>query len=292
MFRSVRILVTDSCNLNCNYCHNEGILKGHSILGYEFFESFVEQISTIATVEKIILSGGEPLLHPRILEMIKLLVSKTDFQIALETNGTLLSKDILDVIEETGIKVIVSLPSLDPSRYLDITGGQNTSVLKYLREIGQRNIEFSLNAVFQSEYEKDLLEIIDYCQELSIDLKILPYYDIHKKNQIEISSQIAERMKLRLKRYNDNGKGSTIYYYENFLIRLVKLPCTSSDQSTCMNYGEVRLTPDLRLTPCIINSSSSLSIKQILSDKSKTPIREIFERMNLLNCQNGECNIN
>ena len=53
MFRSVRILVTDSCNLNCNYCHNEGILKGHSILGYEFFESFVEQISTIATVEKI-----------------------------------------------------------------------------------------------------------------------------------------------------------------------------------------------------------------------------------------------
>ena len=93
---SLRISITNRCNIHCFYCHHDGIIPQE----YEMNSQEIERISLIAKnigIKKIRLSGGEPLIREDIIDIVRR-ISKIGFQdVSLTTNGILLEKYALSL---------------------------------------------------------------------------------------------------------------------------------------------------------------------------------------------------
>ncbi|MDD1774149.1 MAG: radical SAM protein, partial [Methanobacterium sp.] len=117
---SLRISITNRCNINCFYCHHDGIIPQE----YEMTPSQIERIARVARnigIKKIRLSGGEPLIRTDIIEILRK-ISALNFQdVALTTNGTLL-EEYSQKLKEAGLdRVNVSFDTLNPNTYRFIT---------------------------------------------------------------------------------------------------------------------------------------------------------------------------
>lgn len=130
----MRISVTDRCNLRCVYCMPEKgvqLFEHKDILSYEEILK-VAGIAASLGVRKIRITGGEPLMRKNILHLIASLKNIKGIEdISLTTNGILLEK-YAKRLAETGLnRINVSLDTLRPERYREITrGGDINHVLK------------------------------------------------------------------------------------------------------------------------------------------------------------------
>jgi cyclic pyranopterin phosphate synthase len=117
---SLRISITNRCNIKCFYCHHDGIIPQE----YEMETSEIERIARVAKnlgIKKIRLSGGEPLIRTDIIDIVSR-ISAMNFQdVSLTTNGTLL-EDYSQKLKDAGlIRVNVSFDTLNPYTYKFIT---------------------------------------------------------------------------------------------------------------------------------------------------------------------------
>ncbi|GAB6146210.1 SynChlorMet cassette radical SAM/SPASM protein ScmF [Desulfocicer niacini] len=106
--------LADYCNLKCRHCWIEPGKKtwknGSPFLDYDLFVSILEQSSSLQ-VDSIKLTGGEPLSHPRILDILEAIREK-QYYLSLETNGTLCTKEISRKIKNCSFNTMVAV-SLD-----------------------------------------------------------------------------------------------------------------------------------------------------------------------------------
>jgi cyclic pyranopterin phosphate synthase len=121
----LRISITDHCNLQCRYCvpfGGRGKLTMQDILTYE--EIFtIARAAVSAGVTKIRLTGGEPLMRKNMLQFCRLLSGLAEItDLSLTTNGVLLEKMAADLKAAGVHRVNVSLDTLKPDRYAEITG--------------------------------------------------------------------------------------------------------------------------------------------------------------------------
>ena len=121
----LRVSVTDLCNLRCRYCMPEGVcqMRHEDILS---FEEIVEIVSAAAElgVRKVRITGGEPLVRRGCVDLVRMVAAIPGIrEVDMTTNGVLLARDAA-ALKAAGLKrVNVSLDSLDPEKYKDITGG-------------------------------------------------------------------------------------------------------------------------------------------------------------------------
>jgi cyclic pyranopterin phosphate synthase len=120
----LRVSVTDRCNLRCKYCmpeHQSDWLPREDTLRYEEITRLVDIMSQMG-VHDIRLTGGEPLMRrdlPTLVKQLSVLKHVTD--LSLTTNGVLL-EDKIDELADAGLRrVNVSLDSLHPERFIEIT---------------------------------------------------------------------------------------------------------------------------------------------------------------------------
>ena len=120
----LRISVTDRCNLRCVYCMPpEGIaLMSHNdILTYEEIFTLVKAAAELG-IDRVRLTGGEPLVRFGLPDLVKMIASiKTINDISLTTNGILLAKYAAELKEAGLMRVNVSLDTLKPERFRQIT---------------------------------------------------------------------------------------------------------------------------------------------------------------------------
>ncbi|HOD83207.1 MAG: Cyclic pyranopterin monophosphate synthase [Planctomycetes bacterium ADurb.Bin126] len=123
----LRVSVTDRCNLRCVYCMPaEGLpLVSHDdILRYEEIAEVVREAADLG-VTKVRLTGGEPLTRRNIESLIVLLARIDGVRdLAMTTNGTLLAPRAVTLKAAGLMRVNVSLDSVDPDRYAEITRGR------------------------------------------------------------------------------------------------------------------------------------------------------------------------
>src|SRR5512146_2866422 len=105
--------VTLQCNLNCTYCEDFGARRNHQLTPAPPLEDARRILAVIRTgVDRLWLTGGEPLLHPQLLDLLAYARKDLKFrQISLITNGTLLSQN-LNVLPFLD-RLIISLDALD-----------------------------------------------------------------------------------------------------------------------------------------------------------------------------------
>src|SRR6266849_5933989 len=121
--RSLRISVTDRCNLRCQYCMPEEEyvwLRRDQLLSFEEIGQVAGVFAGLG-VEKFRLTGGEPLVRRDLAELVKLLARDPRIRdLALTTNGMLLSEHA-SALKRAGLhRVTVSLDTLRPERFRDL----------------------------------------------------------------------------------------------------------------------------------------------------------------------------
>jgi len=179
--RNLRISVTDRCNLRCSYCMPE---EDYVWLPREQILNF-EEISTLADVfidlgvDKIRLTGGEPLLRRDLPELIRLLAAKTKLRdLALTTNGVLLGEQAR-LLRVAGLhRVTVSLDTLRSDRFTALTRranhGQVLAGIAALAPAGFTGTKLD-TVVMRDVNDDELAELIEYGRTVPAEVRFIEY---------------------------------------------------------------------------------------------------------------------
>ena len=153
--RDLRLSVTDRCNFRCRYCMPAEIFnREYEFLRRDLLLSF-EELTTLARafrrlgVEKIRLTGGEPLLRKGIEELVAMLSAATGCELTLTTNGSLLARKA-EALASAGLsRITVSLDSLDDAVFqaMNDVGFPVGAVLEGIDAAAAAGLPVKINAV-------------------------------------------------------------------------------------------------------------------------------------------------
>ena len=180
--RSLRISVTDRCNLRCAYCMPEETytwLPRADLLSFEELarvtDAFVAQ-----GVERVRITGGEPLLRKDLPVLIRLLAQRPLRDLALTTNGVRLAP-AADELKAAGLqRITVSLDTLDPERFQALT--RRPALPQVLEGIeAARRVFGGLKldcVVVRGRNDDELLALLDFAREVDAELRFIEYMDV------------------------------------------------------------------------------------------------------------------
>ncbi|MBI5726104.1 MAG: GTP 3',8-cyclase MoaA [Planctomycetes bacterium] len=133
---SLRLSVTDRCQLGCTYCvhgHEPEKLPQDRVLRFEQMMTLVRTLKECFEVEKVHVTGGEPLLRRGTENLIQMLRQESIGDIAMTTNGQLLAP-VVGRLRDSGLRRInVSLDTLDGEKFARLTGGRLDATLDGIR---------------------------------------------------------------------------------------------------------------------------------------------------------------
>ena len=181
--RSLRISVTDRCNMRCRYCMPEDNyvwLPRESILSFEEIQRLVRIFADLG-VQKLRLTGGEPLLRHDLPTLVSLLRShKSITDLALTTNGILLARHAGE-LKAAGLgRVTVSLDTLRPNRMAEFARSErHTDILDGISAARQAGLSIKLNAVVIRGYNDDeLTDLVAYGHSVGAEVRFIEYMDV------------------------------------------------------------------------------------------------------------------
>lgn len=175
----LRIIVSEQCNLQCEYCHKEGrkstISDMKIVENPDFNLSLLLEKGKELGFKKIKLSGGEPLLYKNILKICSKYENEFE-DIGFTTNGTQLVKLKEDLVELRGSKLSfnVTINSLKPEKYYEITKSNKLKdVIEGIELLIGLGYKVKINSVITSYNKEDIKELIEFAISKKIDIKFL-----------------------------------------------------------------------------------------------------------------------
>ena len=149
-FSNLRVSLTAACNYACTYCVPDGkrLMKANNELPAPKLLKAVELLQQATGIDKVRITGGEPLVTPKFDEFLLGVMSMGLNDVSLTTNGQLLMAK-KDVIAESGLtRMNISLDTLNPLRFKQIArGGDLKTVLKGIDAMLALGIKLKINMV-------------------------------------------------------------------------------------------------------------------------------------------------
>ena len=189
--RDLRISVTDRCNMRCRYCMPREVfgsdfafLNKDEILTYEEIDRLAGLFISLG-VEKIRLSGGEPLLRRDLDQLISRL-ALYDVEIAMTTNGVLLPR-YAPALSAAGLdRVTVSLDALDEATFAAITDSGHTVAavlagIEAAESVGLGPIKIN-TVVKKNANEDELLDLVERFSNRDIAVRFIEFMDVGTTN--------------------------------------------------------------------------------------------------------------
>ena len=269
----LRISVTDLCNLRCIYCMpKEGIpkIQHEDILSVEEIEEIVKVFVKLG-VNKIRLTGGEPLVRKGILDIVERigkLEGIRDF--AMTTNGLLLKEYAKD-LRALGLKrVNISLDTLDDKKYSSITRiGSLQRVMKGIeaaKEVGLTPIK--INTVLVGGFNDDEIEdLVRLTEKEEIDVRFIELMPIGEAIKLKadhfLSNEIVLQRVPNLIKIDGEDPSSPAVYYKlpNGKGKIGLINPVSC--KFCKNCNRVRLTSQGKLKLCL-HSDVEIDLREAL----------------------------
>ena len=180
---SLRVSVTDRCNMRCRYCMPEAEyvwLPKQSILTFEEIARLVRVFASLG-VSKVRLTGGEPLLRhdlPTLAAMLAPIPGVRD--LALTTNGVLLAKHA-HALRGAGLqRVTVSLDTLRPERMRDLARtDRHADVLAGIRAARAAGFPVKLNTVvIRGVNHDELVDLVEFARAHEAEVRFIEYMDV------------------------------------------------------------------------------------------------------------------
>jgi cyclic pyranopterin phosphate synthase len=181
---SLRISVTDRCNLRCRYCMPEQDyvwLPKQSILTFEEIARLVRVFTSLG-VHKIRLTGGEPLLRHDLPTLTAMLAAIPGVQdLALTTNGLLLAKQAV-ALRRAGLgRVTVSLDTLRPERMRELArSDRHADVIAGIvaaREAGFEGVKLN-TVVIRGVNDDELVDLVEFARGHAAEVRFIEYMDV------------------------------------------------------------------------------------------------------------------
>lgn len=176
-FRNLRISLTAACNYACTYCVPDGkrLVAAQDELSAELLAQGVAYLIEAAGIERLRITGGEPLVSPRLEPFLREIGRLELQEISLTTNGQLLESK-LEVLLAAGIRRLnVSLDTLDATAFRQIArGGDLNSVMGGLQAARQAGMQVKINMVpLRGQNLDQVLPMLDFCQERGFELRFI-----------------------------------------------------------------------------------------------------------------------
>jgi len=207
--RNLRISVTDRCNLRCQYCMPEEDyvwLARENILQFEEVGALVDVFADLG-VDKVRLTGGEPLLRRDLADLVQLLARKPRIRdLALTTNGVLLAEHA-PALRAAGLhRVTVSLDTLRPERFRALTRRpSHAQVLEGLRAVSAAGFSGTKvdTVVMRGVNEDELADLIEYGKTVAAEVRFIEYMDVGGATRWSMEAVVsrAEMLKSLERRY-------------------------------------------------------------------------------------------
>jgi cyclic pyranopterin phosphate synthase len=245
--------------LRCIYCHHEGeLLPGGEIPG-EMVVSIAKAAAELG-MRSVKFTGGEPLLR-KDLDLIVARIPQS-LDISITTNGILLAERA-EALARAGLdRVNVSLDSLQPNRYCQITGGSPGDLEKVLAGIDASReadlLPIKLNFVVLKRNESEVPEMIDFCRRRGLILQLIELLDIQGQGisgDIEgIERSLAAQADSILTREMHRRKK---YFLDGAEVEVVR-PMDNTE--FCSHCTRLRVTSNGKIKPCLLRSDNLIKI--------------------------------
>ncbi|NPV92557.1 MAG: GTP 3',8-cyclase MoaA [Firmicutes bacterium] len=286
----LRISLTDRCNLRCIYCiPQEGVpLKPHEeILRLEEIIHLVKVAADVG-ISKVRLTGGEPLIRKGIVNLVRVLSKIPGIDdLAMTTNGILFPRFGPELKEAGLTRVNLSLDTLKPERFREITRGgdweQAWKGVETALELGLAPVK--LNAVImRGTNDDEIMDFVELTYKYPLHIRFIEYMPIGEHSgweerklvtQQEMLGQIEKQYRVQPV-MGIRGMGPAKYYnLEGSRGSLGFISPLSS--CFCAYCNRLRLTADGRLRPCL-HSTQELNLRDCLrSGASNQELAELFQ---------------
>lgn len=281
--RDLRISVTDRCNLRCTYCmpaevydHHYQHLPRQDILRFEEIVRLARLFVQLG-VKKIRLTGGEPLLRKNLDQLVAQLAAIDGVEdIALTTNGTLLSEQA-QRLKQAGLgRITVSLDSLDEKLFREIVG-REVSVTKVLEGIEQAcRVGFfpiKINVVVQrGKNDHQVLDLLEHFRGSGHIVRFIEYMDVGNQNdwareEVVSSAKLLEvigaKWPVEPVRKTRPGEVADRYRFSDGAGEIGFISSVSAP--FCAGCNRARLSSDGKVYTCLF-AVTGHDLKQILRD--------------------------
>ncbi len=283
--RAARLSITDRCDLACVYCRphrRDGHLPAERRLAAAYWSTVVRGL-TARGVRRIRITGGEPLVHPDVIEITRAIASVDGVEdLAITTNGTQLAA-LAGPLREAGVRRLnLSIDSLDPHRFFRITrGGRLSEVLAGLEAARRAGFELKTNTVvlggedgnedelaaiaelaWAHEATPRFLELMSVGEGARIRGRIVPYARVRQ----HLAHLLADDEVAR-----DADRGPAVYARARGGRRLGFI--TGTSDTFCSGCDRLRVSSDGQLRPCLA-TQDSVDISQAIRDGDVDAIGE------------------
>ena len=262
--------VTRKCNNHCNYCaswRNYNVAD-EKVLSVDMYKKLFQSVGSIA-FSRITFTGGEPTIRKDLYDIIYWAnIYNPDKEIHIHTNGSLILKN--ERIWSLPIKAVkININTVSKTIYKDITGNDNLHMIlagiDYLKE---RGLPLRLHAVASQVSYPSIFELIDYCINNQIDLKIFEIdtsLSSKDKRHVDMSKIISCLEKKSVSKLEYATPGLPVISYTciggtEIQVVLASTPqysnylCKDCEYFPC-SYGlyTVSVSPEGYCYPCLIN---------------------------------------
>ena len=264
--RDLRISVTDRCNMRCRYCMPREVfgsdfafLSKIDILTYEEIDRLAGLFISLG-VEKIRLSGGEPLLRKDLPELISMLALRK-VEIAMTTNGVLLPR-FAPALSAAGLdRVTVSLDALDEATFAAMTDSGHTVAavlagIEAAESVGLGPIKIN-TVVKKGANEDELIDLVERFSSREIAVRFIEFMDVGTTNGWDMEDVVtAEEIRGMLAELEPIES-----QYRGEVAKRYRLPqggevglITSVTEPFCGDCSRARLSADGHLYTCLFAS--------------------------------------
>ncbi|MBN2823955.1 MAG: GTP 3',8-cyclase MoaA [Campylobacterales bacterium] len=255
----LRVSVTERCNFRCQYCMPEkpfSWVPRENLLTFEELFIFIK-VAIDGGVNKIRITGGEPLLREDLDRFIKMIYEyKNDIDLALTTNGYLLPQSA-SKLKEAGLnRINISLDSLKPdiAHYIakkDILD----AVLKGIDKALEVGLGIKINMVpLKGINESEIIDILEYAREKGVEVRFIEYMEnAHASNEIQgmHGREILDviKTKYEIEKIGRSGSSPSFAYRLEDGTKFGLIDPHKHD--FCESCNRIRLTAEGHLIPCL-----------------------------------------
>ncbi|RUM60000.1 MAG: GTP 3',8-cyclase MoaA [Persephonella sp.] len=289
----LRISITEKCNLKCYYCRpdNSPFVYKKEYLTYEEIAKIV-RVMTKFGLEKVRITGGEPLIRPNLDELIKLLSEIDGIKdISLTTNGITLSKHA-ESLKRAGLnRINISLDSLKPDKFFSITKGNIEDVLegiKVAKKIGLEPVKVNIVAI-KGVNDDEILDFVEFGKKYGVEIRFIEMMPIGAEqinwslNKVRFLTEIKEKIE---KHY---GKLIPTFSIGSGAARVYKLPkfnvkigfITPLSNPFCDGCSKLRLTAEGNIKLCL-RTDEEIPVRDIVRNSSEKELEEFIKNVVIL----------
>ncbi|MEQ9486869.1 GTP 3',8-cyclase MoaA [Coleofasciculus sp. F4-SAH-05] len=277
----LRISLIDRCNFRCHYCMPEGseldYILQQELLTHEELLTLLKEVFIPVGFKKFRLTGGEPLLRPGVVELVREIAALDQTEdLAMTTNAFLLAGMAQDLYNAGLRRINISLDSLNPDTFDKIIGNRGRSRwqqtwngIQAAHRVGFDPLKLNI-VVIPGVNDAEVLDLAALTLDRQWHIRFIEFMPIGNPELFsdrawipseELRRQIRDRWGLLESNVRGNGPAD-VFQIPNALGTLGFI--SQMSECFCDRCNRMRLSADGWLRPCLLNETGQIDLKSAL----------------------------